>query len=73
MNKKVISLFIDGLGRKILTEFVGLRAKTYTYLMDDDSDHKNAKRTKKCVITRILMFNDHNNCPSNDKIILKSQ
>ena len=56
-----------------MTEFVGFRAKTYTYLMDDDSDHKNAKRTKKCVITRILMFNDHNNCPSNDKIILKSQ
>ena len=56
-----------------MTEFVGLRAKTYTYLMDDDSDHKNAKRTKKCVITRILMFNDYNNCLFNDKIILKSQ
>ena len=73
MNKKVISLFKDGLGGKILTEFVELRAKTYTYLMDDDSDHRNIKRTKKCVITWILMFNDYNNCLSNDKIILKSQ
>ena len=73
MNKEVISLFKDGWGGKILTEFVGLRAKTYTYLMDDDSDHKNAKRTKKCIITRILTFNDHNNCLSNDKIMLKSQ
>ena len=73
MNKEVISLFKDGWGRKIMTEFVGLRAKTYKYLMDDDSDHKNAKRTKKCVIRRILMFNDHNNCLSNDKIMLKSQ
>ena len=31
--------------------FVGLRPKTYSYLMyDDDSEHKKAKGTKKCVI-----------------------
>ena len=39
-NKKVISLFKDELGGKIMKEFVGLRAKTWAYLMDDDSKHK---------------------------------
>ena len=39
-NKKVISLFKDELGGKIMKEFVGLRAKTWAYLMDDDSEHK---------------------------------
>ena len=30
-----------------MIEFVGLRAKTYAYLMDDDTEHKKAKGTKK--------------------------
>ena len=57
-NKKVIGLFKDELGGKIIKEFVALRAKTYSYLMDDDTEHKKAKRTKKCVIKRILLFKD---------------
>ena len=48
MDKDVIGLFKDGLGGKLMTEFVGLRQKTYAYLMDDDSEHKRAKGTKKC-------------------------
>ena len=34
-------------------KFVGLRAKPYSYLMDDGSENKNAKDTKKCVIKKI--------------------
>ena len=30
-----------------MKEFVGLRAKTWAYLLDDDSEHKKAKGTKK--------------------------
>ena len=30
-----------------MKEFVGLRGKAYAYLMDDDSEHKKAKRAKK--------------------------
>ena len=30
--------------------FVELRPKTYSYLIDDGSDDKKAKDTKKCVI-----------------------
>ena len=49
-----------------MVEFVGLRAKTYAYLMDDDSEHKNTKGTKKCVIKRGLMVN-YKDCLFNDK------
>ena len=72
-NKKVIGLFKDELGGKIMEEFVALRPKTYAYVMDDDSEKNIAKGTKKCVIKRILKFNDCKKCQSNDKIILKSQ
>ena len=56
-----------------MKEFVGLGAKTYAYLMDGDSEKKKAKRTKKCVIKRILKFNDYEDCLLHNKIILKSQ
>ena len=64
-NKKVIGLFKDGLGGKIMTEFVALRAKTCAHLINgynDDEYNKNkiinkkAKGTKKCVIKRELIF-----------------
>ena len=49
-NKKMIGLMKDELGRKITTEFVALRPKTYSYLTDDCEEDKKAKGTKKCVI-----------------------
>ena len=41
--------------------------------MDDGSSYKNIKRNKKCIIKRILKFNDYKNCLLSNKIILKSQ
>ena len=41
--------------------------------MDDDSELKKSKGTKKCVIKRGLMFKNYTDCLFNDKIILKSQ
>ena len=73
INKKVTEFFRDELGGKIMIEFVDLRPKTYFYLMDDGDEKKKAKGTNKCVIKRILKFNDYNGCLLNNKIILKSQ
>ena len=72
-NKTVIGIFKDGAEGKILIELVELRAKTYAYLMDDDSEHKKAKGRKKCVINRRLMFKNYKDCFLNNKIILQSQ
>ena len=52
----------DELGGKIMIEFVALRPKTYSYFMDDDSEAKKAKETKKCVIKRMLQFSDYKDC-----------
>ena len=41
--------------------------------MDDNSEVKKSKGTKKCVIKRELMFENYIDCLFNDKIILKSQ
>ena len=45
-NKKVIWLINDELGGKIMRTCVGLRAKTYSYLIDDSSEDKKAKGKK---------------------------
>ena len=66
-------MFKDELGGKILNEFCVLRAKVYAYLMDDDSQKKKAKRTKKCVIKLLLIIENCTDFLFNDKIILKSQ
>ena len=73
MNKKVIGMFKDELGGKIMKEFCALRAKTYTYLMDDDSENKKAKEIKKCVIKRRLMLENYKDSLFNNETILKSQ
>ena len=64
-NKKVIGLMKDELGGKIITELVTLRPKTYSFLTDDGKKDKKAKGTKKCVIKKMIKFND--------EVIFKSQ
>ena len=72
-NKKVIGLMKDELGEKIITEFVTLRPKTYSYLINNCKEDKKAKGTKKCVIKRMIKFNDYKNYLLKDEVILKSQ
>ena len=72
-NKKVIGLMKGELGGKIITEFVALRPKTYSYLTVDGKEDKKAKGTKKCVIKKMIKFNDYKKCLLNDEVTLKSQ
>ena len=61
-SKKVIRLMKDELGGKNLIKFVGLRAKTYSYLIGSRAEDKKAKGTKKCGIKRKLKFENCKNC-----------
>ena len=63
----------DELGGSVITEFVALRPKTYSYLTDDFEEDKKAEGTKKCVIKRMIKFNNYKNCLLKDEVILKSQ
>ena len=45
-----------------MKEFVGLRVKTYSYLIDGSTEDKKAKGTKKGIIKRILKFENYKNC-----------
>ena len=56
-----IGLIKEELGGKVLTKLVGLRAKTYSYLIHDGSENKNAKGSKKCVMKRKHIFESYKN------------
>ena len=72
-NKKVIGMFKDELGAKIMIEFCALRAKAYSYRLDDDAENKKAKGTKKCIVKRELTFKNHVDCLFNGEVIKRSQ
>ena len=45
-----------------MTKFVGLRAKTHSYLIDGNSEDKKAKGPKTQAMKRELKFENHKNC-----------
>ena len=73
INKNVIGMFKDELGGKVMKEFCALRAKIYTYLLEDDSEMKKAKGVKRCVVKRRLMFENYKDSLFNNKTIMRSQ
>ena len=71
-NKKVIGMFKDELGGKIMTEFCALRAKAYAFKLDDDNEVKKAKGTKKCIVKREITFKNYADALFNDEVLIKS-
>ena len=61
VNKKVIGLFKDEAGGKQIEEFVGLRAKLYSYKMADE-DYKKCKGVKKSVVKKSITHEDYKDC-----------
>ena len=61
-NKKVIGLMKDELGGAIMTEFVALRPKLYSYIKLDGMEEKKCKGIKKCVVKKTLTFEDYKAC-----------
>ena len=58
----------DELGGQIMKKIVWIRAKTYSYLKDNNDDDKKGKGTKKCVIKRNLRFWDYKKCSKASQI-----
>ena len=71
-NKKVIGLMKDELGGKIMKEFIGLRPKMYSYRVEE-SEPKKCKGIKKCVVKKIISFEDYKRCFLEGRNIHSSQ
>ena len=69
----MLGKFKDELGGKIMTKFVGLRSKTYAYLIDDFEEIKKNNGVKMCLVETEIKFNYYTDCLVNKNIILKSQ
>ena len=67
MNKKVIGLMKDKLGDAIMTKFIALRLKLYSFRKLDGVEDKMCKGIKKCVVKKTLTFDDYKNCLLNFK------
>ena len=67
VNKKVIGMFKDEAAGKQIAEFVGLRAKLYSYRVEESYEEKKCKGVKKVVIKRTITFNDYKDCLFNNK------
>ena len=72
-NKKVIGLMKDELGGKIMTEFVALRPKLYSYKVLDGSEDKKCKEINKCVVIKTLTFEDYKTCLFSNSTEYRSQ
>ena len=71
MNKKVIGLMKDELGGAIMTEFIALRPKLYSFRKLDGVENKKCKGIKKCMVKKTLSFDDYKNCllnPTNESV-----
>ena len=68
-NNKVIGLIKDKSGGMIMTEFMALRAKLYSYRKLNCLEgprfveEKKCKGIKKCIIKKTLAFENYKTCP----------
>ena len=72
-NKKVLGMFKDEAGGKIIKEFVGLRAKLYSYKMDEGEESKKCKGVKKQVVEKTITHEDYKTCLFTGKEQLRKQ
>ncbi|CAD6224471.1 GSCOCG00011777001-RA-CDS, partial [Cotesia congregata] len=72
-NKKVLGLMKDENNGKIVSEFIGLRAKLYAFKLHEKSEvKKRAKRVKGSTL-RTITFDDFKNCLLDHVNIFKEQ
>ena len=55
-------MFKDEAGDKVIDEFVGLRAKLYSYKMIEGEESKKCKGVKKSVVKKSITHEDYKKC-----------
>ena len=73
VNKKVLGMFKDEAAGKNITEFVGLRAKLYSYKMEEGKENKKCKGIKKAVVEKSISHEDYKTCLKTGKEQLRRQ
>ena len=72
-KNKVIGMFKDEINEKVMVELCAPRAETYAFRLDDDTEKKRAKGIRKCLIKRVLIFQDYQEAVIKNKTIIRSQ
>ncbi|XP_046737970.1 uncharacterized protein LOC124406578 [Diprion similis] len=73
VNKKVLGLMKDECNGKIMAEFIGLRAKLYSFrVMGEDKDQKRAKGVKGSLL-KTITFDDYLKCASERENLVERQ
>ena len=73
INKKVLGMFKDEANGDIIDEFVGLRAKLYSYKMFEGEESKKCKGVKKSVVKKNITHEDYKTCLTTGKEQLRKQ
>ena len=73
INKKVLGMFKDEAAGKNITEFVGLRAKLYSYKMEEGKENKKCKGIKKAVVEKSITHENYKTCLTTGKEQLRRQ
>ena len=72
-NKKVLGMMKDEAAGKIIKEFVGLRSKLYSFVMDDGGEIKKCKGIKKQVVEHSIRHEHYKTCLITGKELLRKQ
>ena len=72
-NKKVLGMFKDEVNGDIIDEFVGLRAKLYSFKMFEGKESKKCKGVKKSVVKKSITHEDYKRCLTTGKEQLRKQ
>ena len=73
INKKVLGMFKDEAAGKRIIEFVGLRAKLYSFIMEDGKENKRCKGVKNQVVESSITHEDYKTCLRTGKELLRKQ
>ena len=73
INQKVLGMVKDEAAGKIIKEFVGLRAKLYSFIMEDGKENKRCKGVKKQVVESSITHEDYKTCLKTGKEQLRKQ